>query len=116
MSAIGSMRTLIRIIQPLYGKDSDGFHTVSDDVLAEILCRMEVKNATEKWSNRADLRDANAIFTFRRIPGITITPRMQICLDAERYDIQSVEDIRMRGMYIQVVAKMQETINGKNEI
>ncbi len=108
MSRISSLSTPVRIVEPLYGKDPDGFQTVSERTIAEILCRMEVKNATERWSNRADLREASSIFTFRSIPGMTITTRMVLMHGDDRYDILSVEDIRGRGMYTQIVAKLQE--------
>lgn len=63
MSYISDMKTLIRIVEPIYGKDTDGFQTVSEKTVAEIPCRMEVKNATEKWTLRSDLKDATAIMT-----------------------------------------------------
>ena len=68
---------------------------------------MEVRNATEKWSNRAVLREASAVFTFRRIPHIDLTTDMVIVCGADRYNIVSVENIRGRNLYTQVVARLE---------
>ena len=38
------------------------------------------------------------------IPRLTVTTDMVILCDNERYNIVSVEDIRLRGMYIEVLA------------
>jgi hypothetical protein len=52
--------------------------------------------------------EANAIFKFRKIPDLTITPQMIITCDSGRYEILSVEDVRGRGMYLEVLAKKIE--------
>lgn len=108
MSYISDMHTQIRIVEPTYGKDADGFPTVSERTVAQIPCRMEVKNATEKWTLRSDLKEANAILTFRCIRGVTITRFMTVYIGDEMYDIVNVEDVRGRGMYTQLIVKLHE--------
>lgn len=107
MSYIADMRTPARIIEPTYGKDREGFPTYSDTTVADVLCRMEVKNATEKWTLRADLRDANAIITFRAIPGVTVTRFMLVRIGDDLYEITNVENVRGRGMYIQLIVRLK---------
>lgn len=106
MSYISDMKTLIRIVEPIYGKDTDGFQTVSEKTVAEIPCRMEVKNATEKWTLRSDLKDATAIMTFRCIPCVTVTRFMLVYVGDDAYDIINVENIRNRGMYTQIIVRL----------
>ena len=46
------------------------------------------------------------------IPGIAITTDHIIVCDGGRYNITSVEDVKGRGMYIEVLAKKVEATNG----
>ena len=49
--------------------------------------------------------DATDMFRFRAEPGVTIAPGMVILTDTERFEITSVENVRSRGMYVEVLAK-----------
>lgn len=42
---------------------------------------------------------------FRRIPELTVTTSHTIVCDGERFEIVSVEDVKGRGMYTEVLAK-----------
>ena len=46
-------------------------------------------------------------------PGVGITTDHIIVCDGSRYDIVSVEDVKGRGMYIEVLAKRSEPTSGK---
>ena len=105
--SIGDLNTPIQILRLRFGRDRDGFQTVSDDIIACVRAKVEVRNATEKWSNRAVLREASAVFTFRRIPHIDIATDMVIVCGADRYNIVSVENVRGRNLYTQVVARLE---------
>jgi hypothetical protein len=65
----------------------------------------EPKNATEKWANRAAFSTAAALFRFRKIPALTITAATSIVCDGEKYNVVSAEDVKGRGMYIEVLAE-----------
>ena len=105
--SIGDLNTPIQILRLRFGRDRDGFPTESDELIACVRARVETRNATEKWSNRAVLRDASAVFTFRRIPHIDLTTDMAIVCGADRYNIVSVENVRNRNLYTQVVARLE---------
>ena len=105
--SIGDLNTPIQILRLRFGRDRDGFPTVSEDLIACVRARAETRNATERWSNRAVLREASAIFTFRHIPHIDVTTDMVIVCGADRYNIVSVENIRGRNLYTQVVARLE---------
>ncbi len=105
--SIGDLNTPIQILRLRFGRDRDGFQTVFDDIIACVRARAEMRNATEKWSSRAVLREASAVFTFRRIPHIDITTDMVIVCGADRYNIVSVENVRSRNLYTQVVARLE---------
>lgn len=108
MSYVSDLRTPITIIEPKFGKDPEGFPTYSETIQAETLCRMEVKNATEKWTQRADLKDASAVLTFRTIPGVTVTRFMLVQIGDDLYEILNVEDVRGRGMYTQIIVRLKD--------
>lgn len=101
----GKMNTFIDIIQKATVKDSEGFSTETDNTVASIRAYREGRHGNEKWVNRAAFSEATDLFRFRRIPGLTITTAMVVVNKEGRFEITSVEDIKGRGMYIEVLAK-----------
>jgi SPP1 family predicted phage head-tail adaptor len=99
------LNTFIDIISTKPVKDSEGFATKGDTVLASVRAYFEPKNSTEKWANMAQFSEATAIFKFRKIPGLNVTSDMVIVCDSGRYEILSVEDVRQKGTYIEAIAK-----------
>lgn len=65
----------------------------------------EGRHGNEKWANRAAFSEATDLFRFRVIPGVTVTTRMVIACADGRFEITSVENVKGRGMYIEVLAK-----------
>ena len=82
--SIGDLNTPIQILRLRFGRDRDGFPTESEELIACVRARAEMRNATERWSSRAVLREASAIFTFRYIPHIEVTTDMVIVCGADR--------------------------------
>ena len=68
--SISDLNTPVQIMRLRIGRDRDGFPTESEDLIACVRARAEMRNATEKWNNRAVLREASSVFTFRHIPHI----------------------------------------------
>jgi head-tail adaptor len=101
----GKMNTNIDIVSTEPIKDSEGFATIGDTVLATVRAYKENKHGSEKWANMAAFSEATAIFRFRKIPNLTVTTAMVITDDSGRYNIVSAEDVRGRGMYVEVLAK-----------
>ena len=105
MMSYGKMNAFIKILSAAHGKDAEGFAIPGDTVLANARAYFEPKNSTEKWRNNAVFAEANALFRFRAIPGLTITTDMFIICNGERYNILSAENVRGRGMYWEVLGK-----------
>lgn len=103
--SFGKMNTFIDIIEKVTIKDSEGFSTEIDNIVATIRAYREGRHGTEMWANRATFSEATDLFRFRWIPGITITTAMLIVCEDGRFEITSVEDVKGRGMYIEVLAK-----------
>ncbi len=48
------------------------------------------------------------MFQFRAIPDVTITTDMVLVCKYGRFEITSIEDVKGRGMYLEVRAKVVE--------
>ncbi|MEF9972181.1 MAG: head-tail adaptor protein [Oscillospiraceae bacterium] len=103
--SFGKMNTLIDIVQSQTTKDSEGFSIESGVVVASVRAYREGRHGNEKWANRAAFSEATDLFRFRCIPGMKITTAMVIVCDDEHFEITSVENVKGRGMYIEVLAK-----------
>ena len=95
-------------------KDAEGFSTTVDEVLASIRVYREGRHGTQKWANLAAFSEATDLFRFRTIPGLTITTDHIIVCDGDRFEVTSVEDVKGRGMYTEVLAKKVVATNGKS--
>ena len=101
----GRMNTLISIAQEVVTKDAEGFVTKTDHVLASVFAYREGRHGSQKWVNRASFSEATDLFRFRVIPELTVTTAYVILCGDDRFEITSVEDVKGRGMYIEVLAK-----------
>ena len=103
--SFGKMSTFISIAEVVVTKDAEGFATKTDNILASVHVYREGRHGSQKWVNRAAFSEATDLFRFRVIPGLTVsTANVVLCGDA-RFSITSVEDVKGRGMYIEVLAK-----------
>ena len=101
----GKMNTFIDLIHPIIRTDDEGFKQESDAIIASVRAYREGRHGSERWANRAAFTDATELFRFRCIPGVTVTTDMVIVCTDGRYQITSVEDVKGRGMYVEVLAK-----------
>ena len=106
--SFGKMNVPISIVMETISKDTEGFATKADTVLASIHAYREGRHGSQKWVNRAAFSEATDLFRFRAIPGLTVTTEHVILCDGERYEITSVEDVKGRGMYIEALAERIE--------
>jgi len=93
------------IISVTAAKDSEGFATYEDTVVASVRVYREGRHGSQRWANLATFSTATDLFRFRTIPGITVTTDMFLISDGDRFEITSVEDVKGRGMYVEVLAK-----------
>lgn len=103
--SFGKMNTFIDLVQKKISVDAEGFKQQSDEVLASVRAYQEGRHGSEKWANRSSFTDATDLFRFRTIPGITVTTDLVLVCDAGRFEITSVEDVKGRRMYVEVLAK-----------
>ena len=103
--SFGRMNALISIAREVVTKDAEGFGTKSDQVLASSFAYREGRHGSQKWVNRAAFSEATDLFRFRVIPGLTVTTANVILSGDDRFEITSVEDVKGRGMYLEVLAR-----------
>ena len=102
------MNSFIDIISIENVIDEEGFSEKIENVVASVRAYKEDRHGTQKWANMAAFSEATTLFRFRKIPDVNITTKLYILHEGIRYDIVSVENVRDRGMYIEVMAKKIE--------
>lgn len=110
--SFGKMNTSIDIIEQRKVLDDDGFSSMQDAVVASVRVYREGRHGSERWANMATFSEATDLFQFRAIPGLTVTTAMTLVCGGERFQITSVEDVKGRGMYIEVMAKAVNSSSG----
>jgi head-tail adaptor len=103
--SFGKMNTFIDLVQKVTVKDSEGFSIETDEIIASVRAYRESRHGSEKWANRAQFSEATDLFRFRQIPNVTVTTAMVVENKEGRFEITSVENVKGRGMYIEVLAK-----------
>ena len=111
--SFGKMSGFADIVENRQVKDSEGFTHSEDEVLASVRVYREGRHGSQRWANLAAFSEATDLFRFRCIPGLTITTEHFLICDGERFNITSVENVKSRGMYIEVLAKRSESTVGK---
>ena len=107
----GKMSTPIDIISTEPVKDAEGFVTTGDHIIASVRAYKEVRNTTAKWERiigNAAFSSVTVLFRFRKIPDLTVTTSHFLSDSEGRYNIVSAEDVRGRGMYVEVLAEKLE--------
>lgn len=103
--SFGKMNGFAEILRMVKTKDSEGFAHSEDVVLADIRVYREGRHGSQRWANLAVFSEATDLFRFRTIPGVTVTTDCFILCDGDRFDITSVEDVKGKRMYTEVLAK-----------
>ena len=112
--SFGKMNGFADIIITKRAKDSEGFSATVDEVLASVRVYREGRHGSQRWANLAAFSEATDLFRFRVFPGVGMTTDHIIVCDGGRYDIVSVEDVKGRGMYIEVLARKVVATDGKS--
>jgi hypothetical protein len=100
--------TRINIISTAPTKDSEGFVTKGDTIIATVRAFKEIKSATEKSANMSIFSTETVSFKFRRILKVEIGTSNIIAEADVRYNILSVDTLSSRGMYVSVIAEKVE--------
>ena len=101
----GKMKDFLEIVSMQTGTDEDGFALTTEATVAKVRGYREVKHGNTEWANRASFSDATDLFRFRAVPNVEIRTGMFVLCDNHRFEITSVEDVKGRGMYIEVLGK-----------
>lgn len=109
---LGLMNKPAKLCEKTFVTDSEGFSSQRVAVLADIRVFVEGRHGSERWANLAAFSEATELFRFRKIPNIKVTTKQYIIFEDEEYDILSVEDVKGRNMYIEVLAKKAVASNG----
>lgn len=109
--SFGKMRILLNIVETRIMKDGEGFATEEDTVIASLRAYKEDRHGNEAWKNRASFSSATSLFRFRKPRSFQVTTEMKIDCQNELYNILSVEDLKERGMYVEVLA--EKTVGSK---
>jgi head-tail adaptor len=102
--SFGKMNPCIDLVQKVTVKDSEAFPSKRMK-LSRLSDVREGRHGSEKWANRAQFSEATDLFRFRQIPNVTVTTAMVVENKEGRFEITSVENVKGRGMYIEVLAK-----------
>ena len=103
--SIGKMNTFIDIGIFKKIKDAEGFATSVYEGVASVRAYREGRHGSQRWANLAAFSDATDLFRIRVIPNIDVTTDHILYCGGDKYDIISVEDVRGRGMYLEIMAK-----------
>ena len=112
--SFGKMNGFADIVETRQIKDSEGFTHSEDEVLASVRVYREGRHGSQRWANLAAFSDATDLFRFRRIPDLTVGTQHSILCNGVRFSIISVEDVKGRGMYVEVLAKKVVATSGKS--
>ncbi len=103
--SFGKMNSFVEIVQKSIDTDNEGFKTETLKTVAKVRAYREGRHGSEKWANRAAFSTATDLFRFRCIPNVEVTTDMQILCNNRKFEITSVENVKGRNMYIEVLAK-----------
>lgn len=103
--SFGKMNTPIEIVEKQFTQDDEGFEAETDVTVAKVRAYREGRHGSEKWANMAVYSSATDLFRFRVIPGVTVTTEMRILCEGHSFEITSVEDVRGKGMYLEVLVE-----------
>ena len=110
--SFGKMNGFADIVITKRIKDSEGFSTTADEILASVRVYREGRHGSERWANLAAFSEATDLFRFRVIPGLTVTTDHILVCEGGRFEITSVEDVKGCGMYTEVLAKKVVATSG----
>lgn len=103
--SFGKMNQTITILKPTVTTDDEGFTSKELSTVAMVRAYREGRHGSSAWANRAAFTRATDLFRIRIIPDIDVTEAMLIeTADDERFEIDSVEDVRGRGRYLEILA------------
>lgn len=99
----------IELMRTTSGTDEAGFASETDEALASVHAYREDRHGSEAWKNRSLFITATTLFRIRAIPGLTLDTRCVVVTADGRFNILSVENIKRRGLYWEILAEKVDT-------
>jgi len=106
----GKLNSFVDIITTEPVRDAEGFVSTGDNILASVRAYKEDRRGTTKWANMAAFSTATTLFRLRCLPGIEVNTSLYIACAGGRYRILSVENVRERGQYLEILAEKIEPV------
>ncbi|WP_099333237.1 head-tail adaptor protein [Actinomyces minihominis] len=106
--SFGKMNTPITICEAEVVTDTSGFQETQYLPIATTRAFVEARHATSAWVNRAAFSKATHSFRLRMIPGLDVISGLVVEAGGKHYTVESVEDVRGRGRYLEILAKLTE--------
>ena len=103
--SFGNMNTFIEICDKSDSVDNEGFAVNGLRVIARVRAYREGRHGSEKWASRASFTDATDLFRIRVIPHLELNTDMLIGTEDTMFEITSIENVRGKGMYIEILAR-----------
>ncbi len=110
--SLGKMNTAIYFLETVNTTDSEGFAVTEEKTIASTRAYREGRHGSQKWANFAAFFNVTDLFRFRAFPNVKITTDHILACGDERFEIVSVEDVKGKGMYIEVLAVKIEPAKG----
>ena len=102
--SFGKMNQRIEILAPTTITDAEGFQSKELAVVVSVRAFREGRHGTSAWANRAAFTRATDLFRIRK-PSVVVDETMLIRTSGgELFEIDSVEDVRGRGRYLEILA------------
>ena len=100
--SFGKMNTFIDLVKKEVSVDAEGFKSEKEVTLASVRAYREGRHGSKRWANMAAFSEATDRFRF----GVSVTTDLALLCDGDRFEITSVEDVKGRRMYLEVMAKV----------
>lgn len=110
--SFGKMNGFLTILQKVYKTDDEGFRKEAEDVVVQVRCYREGRHGSYRWANLAAFSEATDLFRFRCVPHFHFNTDYILVYNGERFMPLSVEDVKGRGMYVEVLAKKVVSTSG----
>lgn len=106
--SFGKMNTPITIFETEVATNASGFQETRYLPIATTRAFVEARHATSAWVNRAAFSKATHLFRLRMIPDLEVITGLVIEAGGKRFTVENVEDVRGRGRYLEILAKLVE--------
>lgn len=104
MMSFGKMNQRIEILAPTTITDAEGFQSKELKLVVSVRAYREGRHGSSAWANRAAFTHASDLFRIHK-PAASIDETMLIrTTGGELFEIDSVEDVRGRGRYLEILA------------